>query len=70
MSEPSRHDFPDVWNWTPRGGYAYTQRIPCRVIGGQRQTGKRVKISVPKTDGTVTTRYVDPANVERDGREK
>lgn len=65
MSEPSRHDFPDVWLHEPRGGYAYTQRVPCRVL---TDTGRRIKIRVPKADGSTVIRYVARARIERDAR--
>lgn len=38
-----RPHWPDTWVKTQRGGYGFTLRVPCRVVG---ETAKCLKIAV------------------------
>jgi hypothetical protein len=57
-----RSEFPDTWLREQRGGYGYTERVPCRVL---TQTARRIKIRALRKDGTTAVRYVTPERIER-----
>jgi hypothetical protein len=49
-----------VWLCTPRGGYGYTFRIPCVVLGIVRA---KTKIAVLTAGGQLKTRFVSDRNL-------
>lgn len=49
------------WLYSPRGGYGYVLRVPCRII---REGTKRVLIAALRNDGSEVERWVSFDSLE------